>query len=125
MIKLFFKYKSPRLVCIQCNEDFKKVRQLCNEDIVMKSWVVDINQTREKLRSLNLHLTKTHEVARKKRVMLLVGDISLKEEEFLELSLGRYFVNVGGYPFTYVCCAFCGKKFHLERELLKQLNLTN
>ena len=99
--------------------------QFCNEDIVMKSWVVGMNQTREKLRSLNLHLTKKHEVARKKRVMLLVGDLSLKEQEFLELSLERYFVNIGGYPFTDVCCAFCGKKFHLERELLKHLNLTN
>ena len=61
----------------------------------------------------------------KKRVMLLVGDLSLKEQEFLELSLERYFVNIGGYPFTDVCSAFCGKKFHLERELLKHLNLTN
>ena len=74
--------------------------QFCNEDIVMKSWVVGMNQTREMLRSLNLHLTKKHEVARKKRVRLLVGDLSLKEQEFLELSLERYFVNIGGYPFT-------------------------
>jgi hypothetical protein len=51
------------------------VSQFCNEDIVIKSWVVDMNQTREKLRSLNLHLTKKYEVARKKRVKLLVGDI--------------------------------------------------
>ena len=92
----------------------------CNEDIVMKSWAVGMNQTREKLRSLNLHLTKKHEVARKKRVMLLVGDLSLKEQKFLELSLEQYFVNIGGYPFTYVCCAFCGKKFHLEREHTKK-----
>ena len=35
----------------------------CNEDIVMKSWVVGMNQTRQKLRSLNLHLTNKHEVA--------------------------------------------------------------
>ena len=73
----------------------------------------------------NLHLTKMHEVARKKRVMLKVGDLSLKEHEFLELSLERYSVNIGGYPFTYVCCAFCGKKFQLDREILKHLNLTN
>ena len=99
--------------------------QLCNEDIVMKYWVVGMNQTREMLRSLNLHLTKKHEVARKKRVMLLVGDLSLKEQEFLELSLERYFVNIEGYPFTDVCCAFCGKNVHLKRELLKNLNLTN
>ena len=99
--------------------------QFCNDDIVMKSLVVGMNQTREKLRSLNLHLTKKHEVARKKRVMLLVGDLSLKEQEFLELSLERYFVNIGGYPFTDVCCVFCGKKFHLKRKLLKHLNLTN
>ena len=99
--------------------------QFCNEDIVMKSLVVGMNQTREKLRSLNLHLTKKHQVARKKRVMLLVSDISLKEQEFLELSLGQYFVHIRGYPFTDVCCAFCGNKFHLERELLKHLNLTN
>ena len=97
----------------------------CNEDIVMKSWVVGMYQTRTKLRSLNLHLTKNHEVARKKRVMLLVGDLSLKEQEFLELSLGQYFVNMGSYHITDVCCAFCGKKLHLERELLKHFNITN
>ena len=99
--------------------------QFCNEDIFMKSLLMGMNQTREKLRSLNLHLTKKHQVARKKRVMLLVGDISLKEQEFLELSLEQYFVNIRGYPFTNVCCAFCGNKFHLERELLKHINLTN
>ena len=98
--------------------------QFCNEDIVMKSGVVGMNQTSEKLRSLNLNLTKKHEVAMKKRVMLLVCDNSLKEQEFRELSLERYVVNIGGYPFTDVCCAFSGKKFHLERELLKHLNLT-
>ena len=86
------------------HEEFKKVSQFCYEDIVMKSWVVDMNQTRVKLRSLNLHMTKNHEVARKKRVMLSVGDLSLKEQEFLELSLPT--------PFTYVCCSFCGNKFH-------------
>ena len=74
--------------------------QFCNEDIVMKSWVVGMNQTREMLRSLNFHLTKKHEVAKKKRVRLLVGNLSLKEKEFLELFLERYFVNIGGYPFT-------------------------
>ena len=99
--------------------------RFCNEDIFMKSWVVDMNQTKEKLRSLNLHLTKKHGVARKKRVMLLVGDLFLKEQEFLELSLERYFVNIGGYPFTDVCCTFCGNMFYLERELLKHLNHTN
>ena len=57
--------------------------------------------------------------------MLLVGDLSLKEQEFLELSLERYFVKIGGYPFTDVSCAFCGKKYHLDIELLKHLNLTN
>ena len=35
-----------------------------------------------------------------KRARLLVGDLSLKEQEFLELSLERYFVNIGCYPFT-------------------------
>ena len=99
--------------------------QFCNEDIVMKSWVVGMNQTRAKLRSLNLHLTKKPKVARKKSVMLVVGDHSLKEQEILELSLERYFVNNGGYPFTDIFCSFCGTKFYLERELLKHLNLTN
>jgi hypothetical protein len=94
-------------------------------DIVMKSLVVGMHQTREKLRSLDLHLTKKHQVARKKRVMLLVGDISLKEQEFLELSLEQYFIHIRGYHFTNLCCAFCGNKFHLERDLLKHLNLTN
>ena len=88
--------------------------KFCNEDIVMKSLVVGMNQTREKLMSLNLHLTKKHQVARKKRVMLLVGNISLKEREFLELSLKLNFVHIRGSPFTDVCCAFCGNKFHLE-----------
>ena len=99
--------------------------QFCNEYIVLKYLVVGINQTREKLRSLNLNLTEKHEVARKKRMMVLVGNPSLKEQEFLKLFLERYFVNIGGYPFTDVCCASCGKKFHLERELLTHLNLTN
>ena len=91
----------------------------------MKSWVVGMNPTSKKLRSLNFALTKNHEVARKKRVMLLVGDLSLKKQKFLELSLGRYFVNMESYYLKDVCCGFCGKKFHLERELLKHLNLTN
>ena len=82
-----------------------------------------MNQTREKLRSLNLHLTKKHEVARKKRVMLLVGDLSLKEQEFLELSLERYFVNSGGYPSTDVIFVFLRKKFHLERELSNEVRI--
>ena len=81
--------------------------QFCNEDIVMKSWFVGMNQTREKLKSLNLHLTKKHEVAMKKRVMLLLGDLYLKEQKFLE----RYFVNIEGYPFTYVCCVFVARSF--------------
>ena len=85
----------------------------------MKSLVVGMNQTREKLRCLNLHLIKKHQVARKKRVMLLVGNISLKEQEFLELSLEQYFVHIRGYHFRNVCCAFCCYEFHLERELLK------
>ena len=99
--------------------------QFCIEDIVMKSWVVGMNRPREKLMSLNLHLTKKPEVARKKRVMLSVGNLSLKEQEFLELSLEGYFINIRDYPFTDFCCAFCGKKFHLEREILRHLNLTN
>ena len=82
----------------------------------MKSLVVGMNQTMEKLRSPNLHLTKMHQVARKKRVMLLVGDISLKEQEFLELSLEQYFVHIRGYPFTDVCCAFCSNKFLFSKR---------
>ena len=60
----------------------------------MKSWVVGMKQTKGKLRSLNLHLTEKHEVARKKRVMLLVGNLSLKEQEFLELSLEQYLATL-------------------------------
>ena len=86
---------------MQCNGEFKKVCQLCYEDIIMKSWVVVMNQTMEKLRSLNLLLTKKHEVTRKKRLILLV--------EFLELSLERYFVKIGGYLFKDVCCAFVAR----------------
>ena len=58
-----------------------------------------MNQTREKLRSLNLHLTKKHEVARKKRMMLLVGDLSLKEQEFLELFSETVFCQHWRLPF--------------------------
>ena len=86
-------------------------------DYAMKSWVVGMSQTRDKLRSLNLLLTKKHEVARKKRVILLVGDLSLKEQEFLELSLERYFVKIGGYPFKYVCCAFVARIFFKKRAV--------
>ena len=39
-------------------------------------------------------------------MMLMVGDLSLKEQEFMELSLDRYFVNIGGYTSPGVCCAF-------------------
>ena len=88
----------------------------------MKSWVVGMNRTREELRSLNLHLAEKHEATRERGMMILVGDLSLEEQEFMELSLERYFVNIGGYPFTDVCCAFCGKKFHLERELSNKIN---
>ena len=49
----------------------------------------------------------------------------LKEKESLELSLEQYFVHIRGYSLTNVCCSFCGNKFHLERALLKHLNLTN
>ena len=92
--KKTFQYKITHLVFIQSNEEFKKVCQFCNEDIVMKSLVLGMTQNRKKLRSLNLHLTKKHQVARKKRVVLLVGDISLKEQEFLEFSLEQYFVHI-------------------------------
>ena len=80
--------------------------QFCNEDIVIKSWVAGMNQTREKLRSPNLHLTKKHEVAWRKRKMLFVADLSLKEQEFLELSLERYFVNI-----LQICCDFLARSF--------------
>jgi hypothetical protein len=89
---------------IQCIEAFKKVCQFFNEDIVMKFWVVGMNQTREMLRSLNLHLTKKHEVARKKRVRLSVGNLPLKK-----LSLERYSVNIGGYSFTDVFVLFVAR----------------
>ena len=105
------KYKIPHIVFIQCNEEFKKVCQFCNEDIVMKSLVVGMNQTREKLRSLNIHLTKKYQVARKKRVMLLVGNISLKEQEFLELSLQQYFVHIRGYPLQLFVVIFVAISF--------------
>ena len=90
--------------------------------MVTKSWVVNMNRTREKLRSLNLHLTEKHEMTRERGVMLLVGYLLLEEQEFMELSLEHYFVNIGGYPSTDVCCTFCGKKFHLERELSNKIN---
>ena len=41
----------------------------------------------------------------------------------MELSLEQYFVNIGGYPSTDVCCAFCGKKFHLEGELSNEIRI--
>ena len=41
----------------------------------------------------------------------------------MELSLEQYFVNIGGYTSTNVCYAFCGKKFHLERELSNEVRI--
>ena len=38
--------------------------------------------------------------------MLLVSDLTLKEQEFLEFSLERYFVNIEGYHFTDVFLFF-------------------
>ena len=40
----------------------------------------------------------------------------------MELFLEQYFVNIDGYPSTNVCFGFCGKKFHLERELKDAIN---
>ena len=77
-------------------------KRCANSAMKILSWVMGMNQTREKLRSLNLHLIQKYGVARKQKAMLLVGDLSLKEQEFLELCLKRYFVNIGGYHFTYV-----------------------
>ena len=41
----------------------------------------------------------------------------------MELSLEQYFVNIGGYTSRYVCYAFCGKKFHLERKLSNEVRI--
>ena len=60
----------------------------------MKSWVVGGNQSREKLRSLNLHLTKKAWIGEEKEGYAFVGDLSLNEQEFLKLSLEPNFVNV-------------------------------
>ena len=70
-----------------------------------------MNQNMEELRSLNLHLAEKHDVTKERGVMLLVGDLWLEEQEFMELSLERYFVNSGGYPSTDVIFAFCATSF--------------
>ena len=82
-----------------------------------------MNWTREELRSQNLHLAENHEMIRERGLMLLVGDLSLEEQEFMELSLEQYFVNIGGYTSTNVCYAFYGKKFHLEWELSNEVRI--
>ena len=41
----------------------------------------------------------------------------------MEFSLEQYFVNIGGYTSTNICYAFCGKKFHLERELSNEVRI--
>ena len=41
----------------------------------------------------------------------------------MELSLERYFVNIGGYTSPGVCCAFCGEKFNLKRELSNEVKI--
>ena len=50
-------------------------------------------------------------------MMLLVGDRSLEEQKFMDLSLECYLVKIGGYTSPDVFCDFCGKKFHFKREL--------
>ena len=41
----------------------------------------------------------------------------------MEFSLEQYFVNIGGYTSTNICYAFCGKKFHLYRELSNEVRI--
>ena len=66
------------------------------------AWVVNINRTREGLRSLSLSLAEKHGMTGERGVMLLVSDLSFEKQEFMELSLERFFVNIGGYPSTSV-----------------------
>ena len=99
--------------------------QFCNVDIVMKSWVVGMNQTREKLRSLNLHLTKKHEVEGRIGWCFWWATSPWRSKNSLNFLLNGNWSTLEDTLFTDVCCAFCGKKFHFKRELLKHLNLTN
>ena len=62
------------------------------------AWVVNINRTREGFKSLNLHLAEKHDMTRQRGLMLLVGDLSFEKQEFMELSLESFFVNIRGYP---------------------------
>ena len=41
----------------------------------------------------------------------------------MEISLEQYFIIIGGYTSTNVCYAFCGKKFHLDRELSNEVRI--
>ena len=100
IIKRFLIQNTPSSF-LQCNEEFKKVCQLCNEDIVMKSWVVGMNQTSEMLRSLNLHLTKKHGKSQEKEGEAFGGRPLLKGARvpgtfsgtvFLEATLLQMFV---------------------------------
>ena len=72
---------------------------------------------REELGSLTLHLTEEHRVTRGRGVMLVVGDLTLEEQEFMQFSLYEYFVTIGSYPDSNISCAFCGEKLQLEKEL--------
>ena len=89
----------------------------CNIDIPLTSWVVGEKQdrTREELRSLILHLTEEHRVTRGRGVMLVVGDLTLEEQDFMEFSLYDYFVTIGSYPDSNIFCVLCGKNIHLEK----------
>ena len=80
------------------------------------AWVVNINRTREGFRSLNLHLAEKHDMTRQRGVMLLVGDLSFEKQEFS----ATLFCQHWRLPF-YVCCDFCGKKFHLKIEISNEL----
>ena len=94
--------------------------QFCNEYICLDSWV---DRTREELRSLNLHQTEKHKVTRGRGLMLVVGNLTMEEIKFVGVSLGKYFVNMEGYPSTNVSCACCGDNIHLERELSDEVRI--
>ena len=110
-------------LCMMSNH--KMLCQFCNEYICLDSWVVGMkkDRTREELRSLSLHLTERHMVTKGRGLMLVVGNLTLEEKEFVEISLEKYFVNMGGYPSTNVCCAFCGDNFYLEKELSGEVRI--
>ena len=104
----------------------RNLKRCANSAMKILSWnLVGMNQTREKLRSRNLHLTKKSWGGREKEGDAFGGRPLLEGARVPGTFSGTVFRQHWRLPFTDVCCAFCGKKCHLEKELLKHLSHAN